>query len=407
MHDGTTAGFNFRPGNNSLGYHWPGGAWWWDSGLIAPAGEWSHVAMVAEPNGITLYVNGRASKHVFNVPLVNFDSGNRIGNYQGWGGRFVKGSLDEVCVFNRALTQAEIRELMHLTKAPADQPNLISYYQFNEASGAALDRVGVRHGSLVGPTVKREKSTAPVGKGVSKRLDVVAGKKRFTFDGTGLTLVFPASGAYPNGEVVVSRLVVSPDTLPGSLFQASKGYWILQNYGSNANFVAPKEVWFSGIGAMPADLPASECKLWRRGPVAHGPNWQNLDAADVLQEGPQAKLGFTSNNQLKSAGQYWLELPGVVAPKPDSPLAPELPSFPKSTIQLPYPNPVAEGGMLNLPVSHASLHTLRLFDAKGNQVRVFRFEENTRVSLQDLSQGVYTYRLENGVEMRFGKLVVQ
>jgi hypothetical protein len=51
-------------------------------------------------------------------------------------------------------------------------------------------------------------------------------------------------------------------------------------------------------------------------------------------------------------------------------------------------------------------HTLRLFDAKGNQVRVFRFEENTGVTLQGLSKGVYAYRLENGTEMRFGKLVV-
>jgi photosystem II stability/assembly factor-like uncharacterized protein len=406
MHDGETAGFNFRPGDNSLGYHWPGGAWWWNSGLIAPSGEWSHVAMVVEPSGVTLYLNGRPSKHSFNVPTVNFDSGNRFGNYRGWGGRYVKGSMDEICVFDKALTQAEIRELMHLTKVPADQPNLISYYQFNETSGLALDRVGVRHGSLVGPTVKREKSTAPVGKGVSKRLNVATGKKRFTFDGTGLTLVFPAAGAYPNGEMVVSRLVVAPDTLPNSLFQSSRGYWILQNYGSNANFVAPSEIWFSGIGAMPADLPASECKLWRRGPVAHGFNWQSLDAADVLNEGPQASLGFTSNNQLKTAGQYWLELPGVVAAKPIFSEAPAFPMLSKAAVQRPYPNPVAEGGTLNLPVSGSGQHILRLFDAKGNQVRVFKFEENTTITLQGLSKGVYAYRLENEMEMRFGKLVV-
>jgi hypothetical protein len=314
--------------------------------------------------------------------------------------------MDEICVFDKALTQAEIRELMHLTKVPADQPNLISYYQFNETSGLALDRVGVRHGSLVGPTVKREKSTAPVGKGVSKRLNVATGKKRFTFDGTGLTLVFPAAGAYPNGEMVVSRLVVAPDTLPNSLFQSSRGYWILQNYGSNANFVAPSEIWFSGIGAMPADLPASECKLWRRGPVAHGFNWQSLDAADVLNEGPQASLGFTSNNQLKTAGQYWLELPGVVAAKPIFSEAPAFPMLSKAAVQRPYPNPVAEGGTLNLPVSGSGQHILRLFDAKGNQVRVFKFEENTTITLQGLSKGVYAYRLENEMEMRFGKLVV-
>ncbi len=316
MLDGSVAaGFNFLPGNNHLGYHWPGGQWWWDSGLTAPAGEWSHVAMVVEPSGVTLYVNGRGSKQSIALNSVNFDSGSRLGNYKGWGGRFVKGSMDEVCIFDKSLTQEEIRELMHLTKAPAEFPNLISYYQFNEAAGLVLDRVAVRHGSTVGPSIKREKSTAPVGKGVSARLNVTPGKKRYTFAETGLTLVFPPSGTYPNGEVVVSRLSVSPDTIPGIVHSKSTDYWILQNYGTNANFTAPAEIWFSKIGAMPADLPASACKLWRRGPVAFGPVWQNLDAADVLREGPDASLGFTSANQLKSAGQFWLELPGLVEAK--------------------------------------------------------------------------------------------
>ncbi|MEZ4892181.1 MAG: LamG-like jellyroll fold domain-containing protein [Saprospiraceae bacterium] len=172
-------GFNFLPGSNHLGYHWPGGAWWWDSGLTVPDGVWSHVAMVVEPSGITLYLNGRPSKHGFATQVVDFDSGGRLGNYKGWGGRYMKGTIDEVSVFNKSLTQAEIRELMHLTKDPSERPDLLVYYQFNEASGLVLDKVGVRHGSLVGPTIKRERSTAPVGKGISQRMQVLSGKKRF------------------------------------------------------------------------------------------------------------------------------------------------------------------------------------------------------------------------------------
>jgi photosystem II stability/assembly factor-like uncharacterized protein len=424
MHDGETAGFNFRPGDNSLGYHWPGGQWWWNSGLIAPSGEWSHVAMVVEPTGVTLYVNGRGSKQSFTVPAVNFDSGNRLGNYKGWGGRFVKGSMEEVCVFDKSLTQDEVRELMHLTKEPEAFPNLISYYQFNEVSGRALDRVGVRHGSLVGPTIKREKSTAPVGKGVSKRLNIAAGKKRYTFEGTGLTLVFPTSGNYPNGEVVVSRLSVPPDTIPGVVYSSSTDYWILQNYGANANFTAPSEIWFSRIGAMPADLPASACKLWRRGPVAFGPNWQNLDSADQLKEGPNAFLGFTSTNQIKSAGQFWLELPGLVESKPAVPATlvagtgegqetADRQGFPATKVAgtgneacSVFPNPVAENGTIRLNASFAGSSTFRLFDAKGNQVRKVKFEGSGTLSLAGLSAGVYAYRMENEGYLRFGQLVV-
>lgn len=418
MHDGATAGFNFRPGDNSLGYHWPGGQWWWNSGLIAPAGEWSHVAMVVEPTGITLYLNGRGSKQSFNVAPVNFDSGNRFGNYKGWGGRFVKGSMDEICVFDKSLTQEEIRELMHLTKAPEELPNLISYYQFNEAGGLALDRVGVRHGSLVGSAVKREKSTAPVGKGVSKRLTIAPGKKRYTFDGTGLTLVFPPNGTYPNGEVVVSRLSVSPDTLPNTVHSNSTDYWILQNYGTNANFTAPAEIWFSKLGAMPADLAASACKLWRRGAIAHGPLWQNLDAADELHEGPNGEIGFLSSNQIKAAGQFWLELPGLVEAKPvpatlvagnanerhGNP-ATKVAGTSPDEFQV-FPNPVAEGGSLHLRSATTSNCTFHLYNAKGSQVKVMKFEGNGTLSLEGLPAGTYAYRIENESSMRFGQIVV-
>ena len=54
MGDGDAAGLNFK-GNNELGYHWPGGSWSWDSGLIVPTDEWSHVALVATPGSVTIY----------------------------------------------------------------------------------------------------------------------------------------------------------------------------------------------------------------------------------------------------------------------------------------------------------------------------------------------------------------
>ena len=90
MNDGSAAGFNFREGNNTLGYHWPDGAWWWDSNLIVPADEWSYIAMVVHSGGVTLYVNGTASHHSTPLPSVYFDHV-RIGSYQGWNGRNFEG----------------------------------------------------------------------------------------------------------------------------------------------------------------------------------------------------------------------------------------------------------------------------------------------------------------------------
>ena len=60
FNDGVSAGLNFRA-NNELAYHWPGGSWWWSSGLFVDSNVWSHVALVAKPDGITLYLNGEPS----------------------------------------------------------------------------------------------------------------------------------------------------------------------------------------------------------------------------------------------------------------------------------------------------------------------------------------------------------
>ena len=74
MNDGTSAGFNFREDNNTLAYHWPGGAWWWDSGLEIPAEEWSHVAMVVSPTSMTVYVNGEGATHATSAPSMKFST---------------------------------------------------------------------------------------------------------------------------------------------------------------------------------------------------------------------------------------------------------------------------------------------------------------------------------------------
>ena len=402
MHDGATAGFNFLPGSNQIGYHWPNGAWWWNSGLTAPAGQWSHVAMVADPTGITIYVNGKGAKHSFTVPAVNFDSGNRLGNYKGWGGRFVKGTIDEVCVYNRSLTQAEIRELMHLTKDPAQFPELISYYQFNEPGGPALDKVGIRHGALVGPSIKRERSTAPVGKGVSYRASVVAGKKRYGFGATGLTLLFPSQGSYPNGELVVSRLSVSPDTVPNVSASQFSDYWILHNFGSNGTFVAPAEVRFSQTGGLPADI-GNSCKLWRRDPLAHGPLWQSLDNSDEVIPGLQSEVAFTTGNQVTQAGQFWLEVPGAARNAIQTRSGEQTINFEFRV----FPNPAPSRGSLQLTSDSQEPCVFRLFNEKGQQVRKTEFLAAGTLQLSDLPAGVYAYRVENGQFMRFGKLVVE
>lgn len=170
MNDEETAGLNFTGNNNTLGYHWPNGAWWWNSGLQVPVNEWSYVAMVAEPDGITVYVNGKGSKHNFTVPEAFFQAA-KIGSYKAWGGRNMKGYIDEVCIWNRALSEEEIRLQRHLTKESliSEDTAIIAYYQFNEPGNSVFDRKNSFHGFLAGNASKSNRSVA-VGSGNSQIL---------------------------------------------------------------------------------------------------------------------------------------------------------------------------------------------------------------------------------------------
>lgn len=232
MNDGSNAaGFNFREGNNTLAYHWPGGAWWWDSNLEVPTDEWTHVAMVATPTAMTLYMNGVGVTHTTSLSETDLSSF-KIGSYRGWSSRNMNGEIDEVCFWSSALSASEIRANMHLTKEDVlNDSNLIAYYQFNETGSEILDKKGLLHANLNGNATKVV-STAPVGGGISETLSVTIGGT-YTASTTGLQITFPNIGTLPNGDIVINKINVAPHNLPGTTVDGLQEYWIINNYGSD------------------------------------------------------------------------------------------------------------------------------------------------------------------------------
>lgn len=133
------AGLNYSSntnadGNLTLGYNWnnDGGAYGWNSGLVPPRGLWSFVALVVTPSDATIYLantNGIASSvhsyaHVnqsFNAIAIGNDpfdpnSGDRVFN----------GKMDEVAVFNKALTQSQVIALFTSASGMANFPPSIA-----------------------------------------------------------------------------------------------------------------------------------------------------------------------------------------------------------------------------------------------------------------------------------------
>ncbi len=80
----------------------------------APIGEWVHLAFVCDDTGTSLYVNGEYQDRVnavINGPVTRIGANAKSGLADSGG---LYGALDEVNIFNRALTTDEIKELAKL-----------------------------------------------------------------------------------------------------------------------------------------------------------------------------------------------------------------------------------------------------------------------------------------------------
>jgi photosystem II stability/assembly factor-like uncharacterized protein len=306
-------GLNFLSGNR-LGYHWQDGAgsYNWTGGPIAPVDQWIHVALVINPTSASVYLNGVAYTRSATHNAANFDTSFLLGIDRGNSSRTFLGEMDEVCIYNRSLSQNEIRELMHLTRNHPDglqvsDPMLLEYYQMNESSGnIAYDRIGIRHASFVGSgSMNRVVSSAPVAGGVSQRITInTNGTKNFS--SPQVSMVF-GSGTLPNGEVVVSRLNALPDVLPNCPnYDAGNHYWIVNNYGSNQNFSALTSLNIQGIPVYePTNVVYSSYSLQRRAFNASATPWTSVNNSNAGSSGDSGNLVFESG--LNTFGQFYIQ----------------------------------------------------------------------------------------------------
>ena len=99
----------------TLGYNWnnEAGAYTWSSDLVPPINVWSLVALVITPTNATIYVfnatNGMmSSTHVYNHVVQKFDAPTFIGYESFNASRVFNGSIDEVALFNAALTPSQL-----------------------------------------------------------------------------------------------------------------------------------------------------------------------------------------------------------------------------------------------------------------------------------------------------------
>jgi hypothetical protein len=391
---GPAAGLNFRPGME-LGYHWPGGAWGWSSGLTVPADEWSYVAMVVQPEGITLYLNEQRAFHSISPEAIDLQASSLfLGSYRGWQSRNYRGLMDEVKIYGRALSPDEVRLQRHLTVASPAEEGLLAYYQFNEADGPALNKTGTAHATLAGNTA-RTLSYAPIGSGVSAA-QVLSGGGSYTFDTAGFQLQL-SSGTQTSGQIIASRLHVPPQVRPADDILPEEGYWILNYYGEDDWTATIEQAVFA---ALPLPEEAEQLpeafQLLHRPQHAETSDWIPLGAAQSATAGTSGILRFGPELIWPANGQFIIEQGPLVHTK---------------QLALPsdfavFPNPVRSGTELTVASNENTVFTFELYNAKGERVLEQFVQGSQAINSGGWPAGTYHYRIRSERRMRMGTLVV-
>jgi PKD repeat protein len=311
MGDGpSAAGLNFKNGLQ-LAYHWPGGQWGWNSNIFVPENQWSFVALVVTPSGITLHCNEQSATHQFTLTPTDIPSF-RIGSYRNWTDRNMNGWIDEVGIYDRPLSAEEIRLRRHLTRYPDSDTSLIAYYQFNGSGSNDYDKVGTHH-VLLTNNAQKTPSDAPVGGGKSMVIDIDSGGLK-DFSDAGMQMYFPDTGIFPNGPVVVSQLNVDPNILPPTNFPSDK-YWIINNYGSNSTFTRLDSLKIFDSGNIFGGCGIASYHLYQREENSHENTWIRKGNPVDYSPFPESEVIFHHEVQLIQDGQLYVANSGFHNPQ--------------------------------------------------------------------------------------------
>jgi hypothetical protein len=103
-------------------------------------GKWHFLAAVVNHDGnLQIFVDGRLENQVSlsAIGSINNSIPLAIGRSMNYNGQYFKGNIDDVQIWNIALTQQQIQELMHTTLLGSES-ELVAYWNFDEGSGQVI-----------------------------------------------------------------------------------------------------------------------------------------------------------------------------------------------------------------------------------------------------------------------------
>ena len=133
--------------NNELHYHWNDAqeTWGWSSGLELPVEQWAFAAVAVEPDKAIMYLfsDGKwsSSTNIFNHRVEVFDGPLYLAYDPHNTGRYYKGAIDDIRIYDYALSKEQVESLCQdqkLVQPTAGEVKLIDV-AFVEDGESALD----------------------------------------------------------------------------------------------------------------------------------------------------------------------------------------------------------------------------------------------------------------------------
>ncbi len=385
--EGRVCSLNFRPDTNQLGFHWNGSQWWWNSGLVVPQNEWSYVAMVVTPTDVTLYLNDKKAIRNYNSTPADLKKA-YIGSYQARSSRNYSGLIDEIAIWDKALTEEEIRLKRHLLK-DVEEANLKAYYQFNNIlNGQVYDIVNSKNMTVTGEVTLPD-STAPVAEGVSQQMSITSNGV-INYSDPKVTLDF-STGTVPNGDVVISKLEAIPHD---SDFQnkLSDAYWVINNYGSNETFTGLNSISFSDVGDLSGVISSDNGLLSKRKSNSDLIGDWELDITSSTAVTEETQTITFDNPNISSFSQFFISADEATL---------NARAFEKEGI----PYPFVKDKQIMFP-SLLEEFKIMIYDISGKEI-VKESSSDGIISMSNHSQGIYLYWVETETKMYSGKVILK
>jgi hypothetical protein len=220
--------------HNGIPHHrvWQGGAWSVNNNVIINDGEWHHWVLTVEDNvGQKAYIDGSlAGQHAYDHSDFNWQNLITIGYSDDAVGKFFKGSLDDVRIYSKALSETEINEMCN--SAAGTLSELLQHFEndlfytkqeidekYGAGTGGSDSRIGTLTESKLctsdGNKINCESETMSVGKFV---YGTNAGDIYYNGGNVGIGTTAPSEKLEVAGTIKADNFVKSDGTEIGSSY---------------------------------------------------------------------------------------------------------------------------------------------------------------------------------------------